>query len=441
MRVLFNKELEQVVLGCVMLENDLAQPLINLTNDLTFYSPDGVDTYRAIVQLMNKNEVCDPVSVSDITNNIDYCVDACRNVSSTRLFYAWLNTIKDYAKERELFNFGQLIKDELLFNEESTTIDRVQAIEAAFTALSVENTPKTTSTIKTAVQELVDDLEWKHQNPDHKGVMSGITYYDERINGYNGGEMIVIAGTPGSGKTTFAMQIAREVCVDGKRAMIFSLEMPKMQLAARMIAATHSIPLSAIKDGTVSSNNEYSRKLVPAAVNAAKMDMVIDDQGGLDILDMKSRARMAHRDKKLDVIVIDYLQLLNDKRHKDRLQVVSSVSREIKALSKELNVPIIALSQLNRAIMNRTDKRPQLSDLRESGQIEQDADIITFLYRESLFDDSCDNKNAVELITRKFRDGETGEDYVEFEGMFNRFINTQWRPQEQHQKQNNGFKL
>lgn len=434
MRKLYSIEIEQAVLACVMLDNDLAQALVGLSREDTFFTGDAIQTYKAICQLTASNVPCDPVSVSEITGNLDYCIDACRNNPSTKPFYHWLNTLKDYAKERELYRFADLVKGELLENDEATTTDRVQAIEAAFTALSAESTPTTTHTLKTAVQELIEHLEWQNENPDYKGVLSGLDHYDQRIGGYNGGEMIVIAGTPGSGKTTHAMQIARYACENGKRVMVFSLEMPKKQLAQRMMSASHSIPLGAFKDGSAYQSREHSVKLAPAAVHAAKLDMVIDDQGGLDILDMKSRARMAHREKKLDAIVIDYMQLLNDRRHKDRFQAISSISREIKALAKELDIPIIALSQLNRGVMNRTDKRPQLSDLRESGQIEQDADVITFIYREFIFNEQCDNPHGVELITRKFRDGETGTDYAEFEGQFNRFINTQWIPREEPKK-------
>lgn len=438
MRQLYSEEVEQMVLACALVDPKLAAEIADKTQESDFYIPVNHDVYKAVCSVLADGGVPDAVMVGERTGNLDYCIDLCRNLPSTHNLKAYLAKLSDYSKERELYEVGEVINQELFYNEDAKTSDRIQRIEAAFTALSTERVPSTVFTLKDAVKEFVAQLEWKNNNPDHQGIKTGLDHYDERINGYNGGEMIVVAGTPGSGKTTLAMQVAREACNNGKRAMIFSLEMPKAQLAQRMIAASHSIPLNALKDGSASYHTEHSRKLAPAAVHSAKMDMVIDDQGGIDILDLKSRARAAHREKNLDVIVVDYLQLANDRRYKERYQVVSSVSRELKALAKELNCPVIALSQLNRAIMNRTDKRPQLSDLRESGQIEQDADIITFVYREYTFNEDCDNPNGVELITRKYRDGEIGTDFAEFEGQYNRFVNSQWRPNLNEYKKTKG---
>jgi replicative DNA helicase len=346
MRQLYSEEAEQAVIGACFLDNTVAEKVTERVWVDDFHVPINKEIFTAIQNLIASNVVSDAVTVSDKAGHFDYCIDLARNTPSTANVNAYISIIKDYAKERELYAVGQLISDELLFNEEAKTTERVQRIEAAFTALSTERIPSTVFTIKDAVKDLLAHLEWQNDNSDHKGIVSGIDYYDERTGGYNGGEMIVIAGTPGAGKTTFGMQIARQSCTDGKRVMVFSLEMPKRQLAQRMMAASHAIPLNAFKDGSAYQSQEHAVKLAPAASTVAKMDMVIDDQGGIDILDLKSRARIAHREKKLDLILIDYLQLLNDRRHKDRFQVVSSVSREIKALSKELNIPVIALSQL-----------------------------------------------------------------------------------------------
>jgi len=441
MRQLYNIEAENALLGSAFFSKEKVQQLLERTVETDYFSPQNMEIFKAVKKLTLNNQPVDAVSVADITDDLNHAIDVSSNSYLSASFDHHLKIVLNYAKERELYQLGQEINETLFSDEDMTTQDRLEAIQKAYTALSSERVPSTIVTIKDAVKELVDHLEWKNNNPDQTGIGTGIVHYDQRINGYLGGQMVVIAGTPGAGKTTLGMQAIRKACDEGKRAMVFSLEMPKRQLAQRMMAASHSIPLGMIIDGSVSHNTEQSVKLAPAAVAAAKLDMVIDDQGGIDIADIKTRARAAHREKKLDVILIDYLQLVNDRSNKERLQVVSNVSREIKALAKELDCPIIALSQLNRAIMSRTDKRPQLSDLRESGQIEQDADIITFVYREASFDDQCSNQTGVEMITRKFRDGEAGTDYAEFEGMFNRFVNTQWRPAPPEQKQKGGFQL
>lgn len=441
MRQLYNIEAENILLASTFFDRKKLEDLLLKTNESDFYSPQNIDIYRAIEKLHSNDQPVDAVSVSDITGDLSHAIDISSMSYLSASFDHHLKIVLNYAKERELFCLSNNIRDILFGDEDLSTADRVDLIQKEYTALSSERTSETITTIKDAVKELVDYLDWQDKNPEVTGINSGIKYYDDRINGYLGGQMIVIAGTPGAGKTTFGMGIVRKACEAGKRAMVFSLEMPKKQLAQRIMSSTHSIPLKMIIDGTVSRSPEHSVKLAPAAVAAAKLDMIIEDRGGLDISDLKTRARAAHRAKPLDVILIDYLQLLNDKSYKDRFQAVSSVSREIKALAKELDCPIIALSQLNRGIMNRADKRPQLSDLRESGQIEQDADIITFLYRESLFDDKCTD-DGVEIITKKFRDGEAGVDYAEFQGMFNRFVNTEWRPKPPEQKnQSSKFSL
>jgi replicative DNA helicase len=272
----------------------------------------------------------------------------------------------------------------------------------------------------TAVKDYVKYLSWRFENEGIQGIKTGLREVDTRLQGMKGGELYIVAARPGMGKTTYATNILANAATEGAKCYFSSLEMPRNQLVQRMIASTGQIPLSKLKDASVMGDQELSSRVAPAFEKVKNMNITIDDQGGVDIADIRSRCRAKYRKEGLDLLLIDYLQLIDDRTCKTRFDVVSAVSRKLKALAKELDIPVMALSQLSRAVEQRNDKRPILSDLRESGQIEQDADVIQFLYRDEVYNEHTNSKGICEVDTAKYRDGETGRDFIAFFGAQNR---------------------
>jgi replicative DNA helicase len=253
----------------------------------------------------------------------------------------------------------------------------------------------------------------KGNNKGITGVPSGYKKLDEMTSGFQKGDFIVLAARPSMGKTALALSLAYNAAEQGKSVGFFSLEMGAEQLTLRLVSAQAQVDHQHIRTGTVTSDEWMS--MTYAAAKLAETKFFIDDTPTQSILDIRARARKLKAEHKLDFLVIDYLQLLHSQRkHENRHQEVSEISRSLKALAKELQVPIVALSQLSRAVDSRVDKRPMLSDLRESGAIEQDADVIMFLYRDVVYNQETEHPSLAELIIGKQRNGPTGTVFMNF---------------------------
>lgn len=252
------------------------------------------------------------------------------------------------------------------------------------------------------------------------GIASGFKKLDEMTSGFQKGDLVVLAGRPSMGKTAFTLNIALHAALSGKSVGFFSLEMAAEQLTLRLLSSQSGVAYQKIRNAEISSDEWVG--LTNAAGNLAELKLFIDDQPLQNITDIRSKARKLKTENGLELLIIDYLQLINStRRHENRQQEVSDISRSLKALAKELSVPVIACSQLSRAVDSRTDKRPMLSDLRESGAIEQDADLIMFLYRDVVYDKETENPDGAEVIVGKQRNGPTGVINLQFIGEYARF--------------------
>lgn len=250
------------------------------------------------------------------------------------------------------------------------------------------------------------------------GLPTGLVDLDQRTGGLHDGEFIVVAGRPSMGKSVLAMQIACEVAGAGHPALVFSLEMPVGQLIDRMVAAAGSLPLQRIRSGKL-EEDDWGR-LVSASTDIARLPVVIDEGGSLTVTDVRARARRVMQRHGLGLVVVDYLQLM-DAPGDNRQTQISEISRGLKKLAKELDIPVVALSQLNRGLENRPNKRPRMADLRESGAIEQDADLILFVYRDEVYNPDTPDRGVAELIIGKQRQGEIATVFTLFQGEHARF--------------------
>jgi len=428
-RKLYSISSEQTVLGIVLLDPSKLQDTIGLQPG-DFYDSAHQMLFSAYQNLSENNQ---PIDISIVieyferrgglgkVGGVEYLVDLGRQVGSTLNMASHSKIIINSAKERKLVAIAQDIKDVIYEKSDSSTDERLSIAEAIFTAANAsDTTDSNVASIKQAAKEYYDHLCWMYENKGPYGIQVGFKDIDTRLQGLKEGELYIVAARPAMGKTTYATNILVNAARAGAKCYFSSLEMPKKQLVQRMIASTGEIPLNELKNGDAVGDQEYSSKFTVALDVVIKLNISIDDQAGVDVADLISRCRAKKRKEGLDLVVIDYLQLLNDRTASNRFDAVSSVSRKIKGLAKELNVPVICLSQLSRAVENRPDKRPMLSDLRESGQIEQDADVIQFLYRDEVYNDNNHTKGICEIITSKFRDGEIGTDRLNFVGSCNK---------------------
>ena len=435
MRQLYSASSEESVIGAMLAFNGCIDDVADIVRPDYFYTPVMRAICTAIFDIRGNGKQVDIVTVEDWFNGkpesqfvtFDDLAKIISNCPSAVGVIGSAKRVADYAMEREFMICANSIQ-EVFGEEDGTTEERIAKAEQLFNSITTEQPAETQSDVAPIIKDYIDHLDWRFNNPGFHGVATGFEKIDERFNGWKGGQFIVEAGTPGAGKTTYAMNIAFNASQE-KNVHVFSLEMSKRELMQRMIASAGGIPIKGLQDATALNNQEYCSKLTVAVSRIKACKLTIDDGGGIDISQMVSRCRRQHRKAKIDLIVVDYLQLLKDRSAGNRYEEVSSISRKLKQLAKELDCVVLALSQLNRKVMDRGDKRPVLSDLRESGQIEQDADIIQFLFREEIYNPDTPNKGICEVITAKFRDGETGSDYLKFEGAINRMSNIDWTPQ------------
>ncbi len=273
---------------------------------------------------------------------------------------------------------------------------------------------------------LIDKIDEWHSHPDKlRGLATGFTDFDNKTGGLRPGDLIIVAGRPSMGKTTLAVNMAENAAInpDTKASVaIFSMEMPAEQLVTRMLASMGHVPLNSIRSGRISDDDWV--RITSATSQLSEARIFIDESPGLTPTDLRARARRLKREHGLDLVVVDYLQLMQVPGTKEnRATEIAEISRGLKSLAKELKVPVIALSQLNRAVEQRTEKKPVMSDLRESGSIEQDSDMILLIYREEVYDKNSTKKGIAEIDLAKHRNGETGTFLLTFQGQYTRFVN------------------
>jgi replicative DNA helicase len=430
-----SREAENYVLGSVLIENRFAPELVSRLDYLDFYYPQNVNIMNAVIELDKAKRVIDVASVVDqlkkknvyeATGGTQYLFELMDNIPSVVNIAAYIEVIKEKSVERELLRKMQDISNRILDHKQPFA-ELIAQAEKDF--IDVINKRKTVDLIR--VDRATDRvLQLVEANKNKKtdgltGLDTGFKQLNNLIFGFQNGELTILAARPGVGKSALALNFATNMCESmNAHVAFFSLEMGIDQLLMRVYASHSGITLNKIRAGKL-TESEMSQ-LYAAKTKIDKFHLYLDEAGATDIEELITVCRKLKRDNKLDFVVVDYLQLLTTKRQTtNRVDEVSKISRQLKMMARELQVPVLALSQLSRLVEQREDKRPILSDLRESGSIEQDADIVMFLYREPTKGDEDTTKkyrNAkTELIVAKNRQGVTDSIFLIFKGAHSMF--------------------
>ncbi|HIS35175.1 TPA: replicative DNA helicase [Candidatus Scatousia excrementigallinarum] len=436
-----NIEAEEAVLGAILVNPRVITKVVESLKPESFYKPAHRYIYEAMLELFNQNEKIDIISVSDVlsyNSKLDavggrsFINDLSFNAITTSNVEYYAKIIQEKAIKRALINAGSEI---VTFGYDMNPID--ESLDNAEKLIFDIASRKSTSDlvhVKDLVLNTYEKIEYRYNHKDELlGVPTGFFDLDVVLNGLQKSDLIILAARPAMGKTAFALNIAQNVAIKAKVPVaIFSLEMSKDQLVQRMLCSEAEIDSQRMKTGNMQSKDW--EKLADAMNSFAQAPVYIDDTSGCTITDIRAKCRrLKMEEKNLGLILIDYLQLMEGSGREDRMQQISAISRGLKILAKELDVPVIALSQLSRAVESRTDKRPMLSDLRESGSIEQDADIVMFIYRDEYYRKAEDgeeeeaikaaSKGESEIIIAKHRNGGLATVKLLFQGNITKFKN------------------
>ena len=428
-------EAEQSVLGGLMLDNQAWEHIADLVNEQDFYRHDHQLIFRAIAALSTDDKPYDVVTISDWLEKrgeleniggLAYLGLLASETPTAVNIKAYAEIVREYSVLRNLIQVGHDIANsaynadgrsskELLDEAEKLVFEIAEA--GAGNRKGFEDIRSLLTQAVARVQELYESDE------PITGISSGFARFDEKTSGLQKSDLIIVAGRPSMGKTSFAMNLAENAAVSsGKSVAVFSMEMPGEQLALRMMSSLGRIDQHNLRTGKL-QDHDWPR-LTSATTMLSKAKLFIDDTPALSPTELRARARRLKREHGLDLIIIDYLQLMQiGGSTENRATEISEISRSLKALAKELDVPVIALSQLNRSVEQRPDKRPVMSDLRESGGIEQDADVILFIYRDEVYNPDSPDKGTAEILIRKQRNGPIGMVKLAFLGQYTRFEN------------------
>ncbi len=433
-------EAEQAVLGAILLDNESLHSAVEIIYKDDFYRGAHSSIFESMLSLSERSEPIDIVTLSselDANGNLttvggpEYLstlVDVVPTSAHTQ-FYSRL--IREMSIRRKLIHqAGEISKD--AFDTTERIDDLLDAVEQRIFAISDQKVKPSFSKVGDVVKDSIKRIEQLYINNDqYTGLISGFDDLDELTSGFQPSDLIILAGRPSMGKTALALSIARHIGVHlHKRVAVFSLEMSKDQIVTRLLCAEAKVNNSKVRSGKLAESD--FPKLVDAAGKISQADIYVDDTAAISVLELRAKARRLHREAPLDMVIVDYLQLMkgSQRTSERRDQEISEISASLKGLAKELNVPVIALSQLNRAVETRVDKRPMMADLRESGAIEQDADIIGFVYRDEVYNSDSPHKGVAELIISKHRNGSVGTVRLGFQGEYTLFVNLEERSEE-----------
>ncbi len=428
-------EAEQSVLGGLMLDTHAWDRIADKLGEDDFYRKEHRLIYRAIAALAEASSPADVVTVSEWLekNNelanaggLAYLATLANNTPSAANIGAYANIVRERALLRSLVHASNRIAHSAFHTEGRSAADILDFAEKSIFDISEQGAHRRGGFVplKNLLTKAVDRIDelFRSDSPI-TGVSTGFKDLDDMTSGLQRGDLVIVAGRPSMGKTSLAMNIAENAAVGAKLPVaIFSMEMPGEQLAMRMMASLGRINAHKVRTGKL-EDDDWPR-LTHAIGLLAETPMFIDDTPALTPLELRARARRLKREHGLGLIVVDYLQLMQSPdMNENRATEISSITRSLKGLAKELSVPLIALSQLNRSLEQRPNKRPVMSDLRESGAIEQDADVILFIYRDEVYNEDSPDKGAAEIIIGKQRNGPTGKVKLTFLGEYTRFEN------------------
>lgn len=430
-------EAEQAVLGGLMLDNRAWEKIADRVADSDFYRHDHRLIFRAIQELEAKDVPNDAVTLSQHLQSLDLLEDAgglaylgrlAKETPTAANIKAYADIVREKSVLRQLGAVGTEIAESSYNLEGRDSKELLEEAEKSVFQIAEKGARNQQGFVgmNTLLKSTVDTIDQLYQSGGAiTGIATGFDEFDKMTSGLQAGELIIVAGRPSMGKTTFAMNMAENAAIgNNKSVAVFSMEMPGESLSMRMISSLGRIDQHDLRTGQI--KDEDWARITSTVSMLSQTKVFVDDTAALSPSELRARARRLKREHGLDLIVIDYLQLMQGSgkaASENRTAEVSEISRSLKGLAKELEVPVIALSQLNRSLEQRTDKRPVMSDLRESGAIEQDADLIVFIYRDEVYNDESDQKGTAEIIIAKQRNGPIGKCRLTFLGKYTRFEN------------------
>lgn len=436
-------EAEQSVLGAILLESGTMDIVAEEMRTNEFYSPKHRKIFKCMTELAQEEAPVDLITLTERlqtkgwleqVGSVSYLAELANSVPTTANIKYYIGIVQEKFKQRQIMEAAKEMSDSVILGDDLT-----QTITAAQTKLdNLSNGFSVKKTIKKIGEILMgcfEDIEQRYSNRDGSGVTgisSGYDDLDKMTSGFQNSDFIVVGARPSVGKTAFALNVGRNGAKSSKKGVaIFSLEMSEKQLVNRMISAEMNLDAGKIRTGHLNVGDWDKLTMAIGALN--ELPIFIDDTPGITVSEIRQKCRKLKKDENLGMILIDYLQLI-EAAHRagiNRQQEISEITRNLKKLAKELDIPVIALSQLSRGLEQRQDKRPTLSDLRESGSIEQDADIVAFLYRDDYYNKESDKEGIIEIIIAKQRNGPTGTVELAFLKNYNKFVSLDRTHQQQ----------
>lgn len=422
---------EQAVVGGLMLDASRFDDLIGIVTADDFYNPDYKLIFNAIARLCEQNSPIDVVTVSNFLESENNLLKIgglaalgrlANDTPSAANVVHYAQIVRDRSILRQLVKVGGEVVDLAFDKRVKSSAEALNTAEAKVLAIADSHAVAEGCLMPLPLHSMIDKIQDKFESGDvFSGLKTGFVDLDDRILGLEPGDFFIIAGRPSMGKTSLAMNIASNIALQQKKVAVFSLEMPGDMLTFRLTSSLSKILFKRLRTGQLLEDDWP--KLTTAINSLNSICLKIDDTPALSCADMRSHLRRFVREHEgVDLIVIDYLQLMTGEGE-NRTNEVSSISRGVKALAKEFHAPVIALSQLNREVESRGDKRPRMADLRDSGSLEQDADGVLFVYRDEVYDKDSHDKGIAEIITGKLRNGEIGTDRLTFLGQYCSFEN------------------
>lgn len=425
-------EAEQAVLGGLMLDNNGFDDVSEIVSDVDFYRRDHRLIYSAMFQLAEQTKPFDVITLGEVLDNsgvldqaggMAYLAELAKNTPSASNIKAYADIVRDRSVLRQMIQVSNEVAESAFDPQGRSTSQLLDEAERKVFAIAEQGAKKGgPEGIKSILKATVDRIDALFSNDEAlTGLSTGFTDLDEMTSGLQPSDLVIIAARPSMGKTTFSMNVVENAIIrTGKPALVFSMEMPSESIVMRMLSSLGRIDQTRIRSGKL--EEEDWPRFNSAISMLAEQKLFIDDQGGLSPVELRARARRVAREVgQIGIIMVDYLQLMQVPGSESRVAEISEISRSLKGLAKELNCPVVALSQLNRSLEQRPNKRPVMSDLRESGAIEQDADVIMFIYRDEVYNEDTEDKGIAEIIIGKQRNGPIGSLRLAFLGKYTRF--------------------
>ncbi len=425
-----SREAEESVIGAVLLSEDAVNEVMDQIHPEDFYVPAHQAIFEAMRTLFDTSQPIDVVTVSEALRRqgelekiggVQYLTRLVDIVPSTSNINYYSGIVEEHAKRRELIRAGAAVTD-FAFDIDEEIINVLDRAEQAVLGVAEKRSSQTLLEVGPMFNDVLEHIEMlEQQGSDLTGLATGFVDLDKKLAGMQPANLIVIAARPAMGKSSLTMNIATNAAIAGEAVAIFSLEMSKEEIVQRILSSVGKVDSMKLRSGQL---GPLWQRVVDAAGKMYQAPIYIDDSPIVTVTDIRAKCRRLKRRKGLSLIVVDYIQLMEASGRENRQQEIAQISRNLKNLARELNVPIIAVSQLNRSLESREDKRPRLADLRESGSIEQDADVVMFIYRDEYYNpENHESRGIAEVIVAKHRAGSTGPVRLTFQPEFTRFAN------------------